>query len=82
MYGDDATVDDLRPCDQLTAVCPCGHSVGPAFATWTRAQRLMPLRDLRRAMVCQKCGLRAPRLVITAYGGAAGGMREVKRWPG
>lgn len=81
MYAADATVDDLRSCDQLTLNCPCGWSIGPAFATWPRERRLTPLRDLRRRMVCRRCGRRGPRLVISAYGGDAGGMREVWRCP-
>lgn len=80
-YRDDTTVDDIRSCDQIELVCPCGHKVGPAFALWPRPVRLTPLRDLHRRFVCERCGRRAPAIVISAYGGEGGRMKEVWRWP-
>lgn len=55
-----------------------GHS---AWRRLSREQQFTPLRDLCRQMVCQRCGGRAPAVVISGRYGTGGSIQEFWRWP-
>lgn len=80
-YTDDTTIDDVQSGDQLSVECECGHRVMLAWRRLPTAQQFTPLRDLRRKMVCQKCGTRAPAFVIHGFKGNGSQLYEVWRWP-
>ncbi len=80
-YDDDTTPDDIRPGDQCSLVCPCGHRVIPAWKTLPRQQQFTPLRELRAKMVCKRCGHRRPAVVIAGHYGQGGDLKDFWRWP-
>ena len=80
-YREDTTFDDLQPGDQLSMVCACGHEAQIAWARLERRQQLTPLRDLRPAMVCRRCGRRRPTLLIQGFKGMGGDLFELWRCP-
>lgn len=80
-YTDDTTPDDVRTGDQCTLVCSCGSTVIPAWQRLPKEQQFTPLRDLRRKMVCKKCGNRSPTVVISGHYGTGGRLQEFWRWP-
>lgn len=67
-YRDDTTIDDVPFGDQLSCLCACGHQNLPAWRALSKATQFTPLRDLRRKMVCKRCGSRNPVLVIEGSG--------------
>lgn len=69
-YGDDTTVDDLVSGDRLSCLCACGNQTWPAWRKLPKEQQFTPLRDLRRKMVCKRCGARSPTLVIETMQGS------------
>ncbi len=68
-YTDDTTIDDVPYGDRLSCVCECGHRTWPAWRTLPKEQQFTPLRDLRRKMVCKRCGARSPTLMIESMRG-------------
>ena len=68
-YTDDTTIDDVPYGDRLSCLCECGHRTGLAWRTLPKTQQFTPLRDLRRKMVCRKCGARSPTLIIEGMRG-------------
>lgn len=80
-YTDDTTIDDVHAGDQLSTQCDCGHGVKLAWRRVPTEQQLTPLRDLRRKMVCTRCGARAPSLRIHGFKGTGSTLWEVWRWP-
>ncbi|MDO9607240.1 MAG: hypothetical protein Q7J26_01845 [Brevundimonas sp.] len=80
-YRDDTTVDDIQSGDQLWLECPCGHNSMPAWRRIPKAQQFTPLKDLRRKMVCRRCGQRAPNLVIYGFDGVSSALHVQWCWP-
>lgn len=63
-YQDDTTIDDVPFGDRLSCLCECGRQTWPAWRTLPKPTQFTPLRDLRKKMVCKRCGARNPVLVI------------------
>lgn len=80
-YADDTTIDDVSSGNQLSCVCRCGHTTIPAWRTLPKSQQFTPLRDLRRKMICRKCGARSPTLLIHGFQGTGSALYEFWRWP-
>jgi hypothetical protein len=74
-YQDDTTIDDVPFGDRLSCLCECGHQTWPAWRTLPKATQFTPLRDLRKKIVCKRCGARNPVLVIEGSGDPKSG------WP-
>ena len=68
-YTDDTTIDDLPYGDRLSCLCECGNQTWPAWRSLPQKVQFTPLRDLRRKMVCKRCGARSPTLVIEGMRG-------------
>lgn len=80
-YRDDTTPDDIRSGDQCAIVCACGHSLVPAWRRLPQEQQFTPLRDLRSKMVCNRCGLRRPSIIIKGHFDTSSHLKELWRWP-
>ena len=80
-YTDDTTIDDVASGDQLSAICECGHTIMLAWRRLPDEQQFAPLRDLRRKMVCKRCGARSPAMEIRGFKGSGSTLYAVWRWP-
>ncbi|GLK49632.1 hypothetical protein GCM10017620_26050 [Brevundimonas intermedia] len=80
-YPDDTTIDDIQSGDQLSMTCECGWSGEIAWALLPQKQKFTPLRDLRRKMVCRRCGARSPRVVIKGFQGPGSALYTRWTWP-
>lgn len=78
-YDDETTIDDKQSCDQIEAVCQCGHRASLTWGLWSRQLQMTPLRKIQPRIVCKRCGARRSTIKISTYQGA--GMGVVWQWP-